>query len=114
MRALTIAAAALLTFGVASAASAQQPAGDTKALFEQNCKACHGARGLPAQALVRMMKVPRLDAAYFEKHSDDSIVEVLKKGGGSNMKSFTGKLTPDQMLSIARYIRDLATSTHEK
>jgi mono/diheme cytochrome c family protein len=110
MRVLAFAAAALLTFGVASATSAQQPAADGKVLFEQNCKSCHGVRGIPAQAMVKMMNVPRLDAGYFAKHSDDSIVVVLKKGRGANMKSFAGKLTPDQMVSIARYIRDLATT----
>ena len=112
MKAALLATSLVLFLGAASALAAQTP--DGKTTFEQSCRACHGTRGIPSAAMVKMMKVPNLDAGYFAKHNEDSVVVVLKKGRGTNMKSFTGKLTPDQMQSVAHYIRELATSAPDQ
>ena len=58
--------------------------------------------------MAKMMKVPQLDTTYFAKHTDDSVVVVLKKGKGTNMKSFADRLTPEQMLALAQYLRTLS------
>jgi len=109
---MMLAAGILAALCATANASAQQATStDGKSLFEANCKMCHGVRGVPPQAMVKMMKVPVLDAAYFQKHTEDSVVVVLKKGRGTNMKSFAERLTPDQMLAVARYLRSLATSS---
>jgi mono/diheme cytochrome c family protein len=94
--------------GVATHAAAQQPAAnDGKTLYEANCRMCHGPRGIPPQTMAKMMKVPQLDSAYFAKHTEDSVLVVLKKGKGTNMKSFADRLTAEQMLAIAQYLRTM-------
>jgi mono/diheme cytochrome c family protein len=109
---MVLVAGMIAALGAATQVCAQQAtATDGKTLFEANCKMCHGTRGVPPQAMVKMMKVPVIDAAYFEKHTDDSVVVVLKKGRGTNMKSFAERLTPEQMLAVARYLRSVATSS---
>jgi mono/diheme cytochrome c family protein len=112
MRAIVLVAGMIATLGAATQLAAQQAtAAEGKTLYEANCKMCHGARGIPPQAMVKMMKVPVLDSAYFAKHTDDSVVVVLKKGRGKSMKSFADRLTPDQMLAVARYLRSLSASS---
>ena len=109
MKTLLMAVCTAALLGAAANAAAQQPAAnDGKTLYEANCRMCHGPSGIPPQTMVKMMKVPQLDAAYFAKHTDDSVVVVLKKGKGTNMKSFADKLTPEQMLAIAHYLRTMA------
>src|SRR5438105_419848 len=105
MRVLRLFALLLPIFMPARSVSAQQPAADGKVIYETSCRACHGPRGVPVQAMVKLMKVPPLDASYFAKHNEDSVVVVLKKGRGTNMKSFTGKLTAAEMESVAKYIK---------
>ena len=112
MRAIVLVAGVIAALGAVAQVCAQQAtATDGKTLFEANCKMCHGTRGVPPQARVKMRKVPVLDAAYFEKHTDDSVVVVLKKGRGTNMKSCAERLTPEQMVAVARYLRSVATSS---
>jgi mono/diheme cytochrome c family protein len=97
----------------ASSASAQQQvSSDAKVLFDQNCKSCHGPRGIPPQTMVKLMKVPPLDSAYFAKKTEDSVVVVLKKGRGTNMKPYGDRLSAEQILAVARYIRQLATGNY--
>jgi mono/diheme cytochrome c family protein len=43
--------------------------------------------------------------------SADSIVTILKKGIGKDMKSFSDKLTPDQMAALARFVKTLGHGT---
>lgn len=40
--------------------------------------------------------------------ANDSIVVILKKGLGKDMKSFTGKLSDAEMAAVAAYIKELA------
>jgi mono/diheme cytochrome c family protein len=109
MKTFVLTLCVVLAGSVSSALSAQQPAPDGKLLYEQNCRSCHGPRGVPPQAMVRMMKVPVLDSAYFVKHTVDSVLVVLKQGRGKNMKSFSDKLNAEQMLAVARYVQQLVT-----
>lgn len=110
-----IAAMAVLTAGAAyaghsaSAATAwQDPAG--KAPYEENCRKCHGVRGVPPKTMkTKFPKIATFDSVFFTKHSDDSIVTVLTKGKGQDMKSFKDKLTHEQLEAVAKYIRSLGT-----
>ncbi|HET9984496.1 MAG TPA: c-type cytochrome [Longimicrobiales bacterium] len=96
----------------ATRAAAQQPAGAAepagKAPYTELCKRCHGVRGTPPPSVLKKMKVPTIDASFVATRSADSIVTVLQKGKGEDMKSFTGKLTPAQMRDVAEYVRMLA------
>lgn len=106
-----IAAIATLSIGIAytsSFASVSAPSQDPpgKAPYEDNCRKCHGVRGVaPKTMKAKYEKIATFDAAFFEKHSKDSIVTVLTKGKNENMKSFKSKLTHEQMEAVADYIR---------
>ena len=85
-------------------APGQEPEG--KAPYEANCRKCHGVRGVPPKTMkAKYPKIATFDAAFFAEHSQDSIVKVLTNGKGENMKSFKDKLTHEQMVAVAQYIR---------
>ena len=93
-----------------SRALAQAP--DGKALYEENCRKCHGVRGVPPKAIKeKFPKVQTFDAAFLEKVSDDSLVKVMTKGVGKaeDMKSFKDKLSADEMAAVAKYVREIVT-----
>ncbi len=82
----------------------QDPPG--KAPYEDNCRKCHGVRGVaPKTMKAKFPKIVTFDAEFFEKHSRDSIVTILTKGKDEDMKSFKGKLSHEQMEAVADYIK---------
>ena len=79
-----------------------------KALYEANCRKCHGVRGVPPKTMkAKYEKIATFDADFFTKHTRDSIVTILTKGKGEDMKSFKAKLTHEQMEQVADYIKTL-------
>lgn len=87
---------------------AQAP--DGKALYEENCRKCHGVRGVPPKAIKeKFPKVQMLDDVFLSKVNDDSLVKIMIKGVGKaeDMKSFKDKLTPAEMAAVAKYIREI-------
>jgi mono/diheme cytochrome c family protein len=103
---LVVAAAAVFA---ASTAAYPRQAPDGKALFETHCRKCHGPAGRPIAAMKKLLpELPTWDGAFFAKRSDADIVAVLTNGKGKNMKSFADRLSPDEMLAVARYIRTLS------
>ena len=101
-----------LTIGlllVAAAVQAQAP--DGKALYEKNCKMCHGADGTPSAAMAKMWPaLAPLDSSYMAGRSADSVVAVLTHGT-KNMKPFKGKMTPEEMAAVAKYVRERASKS---
>lgn len=101
--------AACLTLMLAARAVPAQAGVDAKALYDENCRKCHGVRGTPPKAMkAKFPKIETFDAAFFAKRSDDSVVKVLTKGQSDDMKSFKDKMSADQMLLVAKYIREMA------
>jgi hypothetical protein len=49
------------------------------------------------------------NAAFAASHTADSIVKVLTHGKSTDMPSFKGKLTPQQMMTVAKYVLALAS-----
>lgn len=81
-----------------------------KVPYEENCRKCHGVRGVPPKTMqAKFPKIVTFDAAFFAKRSDDSVVTVLTKGKNEDMKSFRDKLSHAQMVAVAAYIRSLGT-----
>lgn len=77
-----------------------------QALYEKNCRKCHGPDGVPSKAMQKKFsRIETFDAAFFAKRSDDSLVTVLTKGTTKDMKSFKSKLSPAEMKAVAGYIR---------
>ena len=98
----------LITAGLASRVAAQAP--DAKTLYDANCKKCHGVLGTPPKAMKEQYpKIATFNAEFIAKHSTDSIVTILTKGKGEDMKSFKSKMTAAEMAAIAGYVRELAT-----
>lgn len=92
---------------VSAAPTKQDPPG--KAPYEENCRKCHGVRGVPPKTMkAKFPKIFTFDAEFFDKHSKDSIVTILTKGKDADMKSFKGKLTHEQMEDVAEYIKMFA------
>jgi mono/diheme cytochrome c family protein len=105
-RALLLSVAALPFLAASLAAQATTP----KDLYDANCKKCHGVLGTPPKAMKeKFAKIATFDAAFNAKHSEDSIVTVLTKGKGEDMKPFKGTLTPAEMQIIAKYVKELAS-----
>lgn len=89
---------------IATAAPQDDPKG--KAPFEENCRKCHGVRGIPPKTMkAKFPKIATFDADFFTKHTQDSIVTILTKGKNEDMKSFKDKLSHDQMEEVAKYMR---------
>lgn len=93
------------------AAAQAGPEPDGATLYRQQCRSCHGARGVPP---ARMMTVyPTLktfaDSSLQAHLTTDSIVAVLRHGKGKDMKSFTDKLSPAEMLAVARFVKSLGS-----
>ena len=87
----------------------QEP--DGRLLYLKNCRTCHGATGLPSDE--NKEKYPKIkalnDAVFLRALSDDSILTVLKKGKGKDMKAWGEKLNPAEMVSVVKYVRTLPT-----
>lgn len=106
-----LAAAALACAVPAARAVAQAP--DVKTLYEDNCRKCHGVRGVPPKTMKeKFAKIATFDSAFVRAHSADSIVKVLTKGKNEDMKSFADKLTKEQMIEVANYVRELGLKSH--
>lgn len=91
-----------------AASSAAAQTRDGKTVYQAECKKCHGVRGIPPQTMKKKYKdLPVFDAQFFAGRSDDSVVTVLTKGKGDDMKPFDEKLTREEMAAVAKYIREL-------
>lgn len=116
-RVVRIALAALLV-GVTlpSFAVAQGNAEKGKALFAQNCAACHGAAGKgDGAAAAALSPKPRdlTDKAYMGGLKDEYLVDIVKKGGGAVGKSATmppwgAAMKDDQIRDVITFVRSLA------
>lgn len=96
-----------------SRAAAQAP--DGAALYRQNCRTCHGLKGIPPRSMVTVY--PNLkaigDSAFLRARSVDSIIAVLRNGAGRDMKSFANRLSPEEIAAVAKFVKSLASdSTH--
>jgi len=101
----------LAASGALSRAAAQ--AADGKALYEENCRKCHGVIGNPPKTMKeKYPKIATFNAAFIAARSDDSVVKILTRGKGEDMKSFKDKMTPDEMAAVAKYVRELGSRPH--
>ena len=101
--------AAVLLAGAVPVARVLAQAPDAKSLYEDNCRKCHGVRGVPPKTMKeKFAKIATFDSAFVSTHSTDSIVKVLTKGKNEDMKSFKEKLTAEQMADVAKYVHSLS------
>lgn len=95
-------AALALVLGAASA-RAQEP----KALYEKNCKNCHGpVGGQPSPVMKARLNPPALFDAAFLAQKDDAAFLKAMENGGAKMKPLKDKMTKQEMQAVEKYIRD--------
>lgn len=109
--ALSMTAGLLAASAALSTAAAQ--ASDGKAIYNENCRKCHGVIGTPPKTMkTKYPKIATFDEEFVAKRSDDSVVKVLIRGKGDDMKSFKDKMTEDEMKAVAKYVRELGMKSH--
>lgn len=89
---------ALLTFTFASPAFANAAAGAQ--VFSSNCAACHIGGGNAVNAAKTLKKA---DLEQYEMNSAEKIVYQVTNGKNA-MPAFKGRLTDDQIASVAEYV----------
>ena len=102
---LTI-ATVLLAGAFCWTASAQ----DASALWNSNCAACHGKDGKGQTMMGKKLSIKDLtDANVQAALTDDQITQDIKDGitqdGETKMKSFSSKLSDDQIKALVAQVR---------
>ena len=94
----------LMALGVASAWAG---AAEGKAVYEQKCRACHGADGSGNPTMAKMLKaeIPALSSAEVQAMSDADLKTVVTQGKGK-MKPVTS-VTGSQVDDVVAYVRTL-------
>ncbi len=101
--------AALVIVSAACTPALAQQFIDGKPIYEENCRECHGPRGVPPQSMqVKYERIATFNALFIKKRSVDSLVKIFTKGKGKDMKSFKDKMSKDEMTAVAAYVRELA------
>lgn len=73
-------------------------------LFADNCAACHGAKGLGD----RTMGAPNLtDTDWLYGSTRAEIRDQIRNGHGGVMPTWSGRLTPEEIKSLAVYVHSL-------
>ena len=105
MKTLVKASAAILLFAsmFSTWSMAQNSGAD---LFKSKCAVCHGADGKGDTAMGKKFNLRDLGSADVQKQSDAELAGIIGKGKGK-MPAYDGKLTPDQVQDMVKFIRTL-------
>ncbi len=90
---------ALFVVVLAAGAARADEAKEGKQVYTQKCVMCHGADGK-----AKKMGSPDLSTL---KASESEIEAVVTNGKGK-MPKYAGKLTPDQIKDVSKYVKTLA------
>ena len=101
------AAATLLVFLVHSTPAAHLvAAASPRSLFIQNCARCHGSDGRANTPRGRRLGAADLTASDVKEKSPARIIRTITNGR-ADMPAFGKRLTPQQIASLADYVRSL-------
>jgi len=104
MKRAVIAILAVLAFAMAfSTWSLADSGADT---FKAKCAMCHGADGKGETSMGKTMKIRDLGSADVQSQSDADLTKIIADGKGK-MPKYDGKLTPDQINDVVKFIRTL-------
>ena len=87
---------------VLTASVAAQSAAD---LYKSRCQGCHGADGKPG-FFGRRMGAKAFSDPDVAKMSEADLIKVITDGK-NKMPSYKGKLTDDQIKSLAKYVKEM-------
>lgn len=89
--------------------SASLQGADGRMLYLKNCRQCHSATGMPSsETKAKYSKIKALnDSAFLASMSDDSVLTVIKKGAGKDMKPFGDRMNTEEMVAVVKYVRTL-------
>jgi cytochrome c553 len=94
------------TSGAASSSLSGQPGG--AAIFARNCATCHGA---DAKGVAGLRTPDFTDRKIQANLKDEQIVTTIESGKpGTMMPAWAGKLSQQQILAVAGYLRSLGSS----
>lgn len=80
------------------------------ALFGANCSLCHGENGESTNSRLNLV-----DETWFHGGSLEQIVRTIREGiPDTKMVAKAGELEDDQMVLLARYVRQLSLEMHDK
>jgi mono/diheme cytochrome c family protein len=85
-----------------------------EALYQKQCRLCHGATGKADTAAAKSMGASDLtDATWTRGNSDGEIFTVIMEGAGPDfkMKGFKGRLTDQDTWHVVNYVRSLSGAT---
>lgn len=77
-----------------------------ESLFKGKCAMCHGPDGAGKTMMGEKLKIPDLQSADVQKKSEADLKAVIAKGK-DKMPAYEGKLSKEQIDSVAAFIRDL-------
>jgi cytochrome c6 len=99
------AALALVTIIATPALQATSNDGaEQRLVYHKKCQSCHGKDGVPNESGSGSASFN--DPNWQNQTDLDTIVEVIKNGKGK-MKGYEGKLSEEEMLAVAKYIKTL-------
>ena len=98
MKRATLALAACLALGLAAPAHAE----DAKALFGSKCASCHGADGKGQTPMGKKLGAKDLTTIH---DTEAAITKVIEEGKPPKMLAYKGKLTEEQIKSLAAYVK---------
>lgn len=93
--------AALLSL-TASAALAQTPAPDGKALFHEKCAMCHGPGGMGTGLLARRVQPPELEKR--DNLNADYVFQYARRGLGNMPPVTPGEASDPELRAIGAYL----------
>jgi len=103
----TIVRASLVVLAVMFGLSTTTFAADSAAeVFKAKCATCHGTEGKGETSMGKTMKVKDLGGAEVQAMSDADLNAVIAKGKKPR-PGYEGKLTPDQITDLVKYIRGM-------
>jgi mono/diheme cytochrome c family protein len=82
--------------------------GDAASLYKTKCGVCHAPDGSGSTSMGKQMQTPDLRSDEVQKQTEAQLIDAITSGKGKKMPAYKGKLTDDQIMQLASYIRSWA------
>ncbi|HXZ78528.1 MAG TPA: cytochrome c [Terriglobales bacterium] len=99
-------AAVVLVIAMALAGTTCLAAESGADVFKSKCASCHGPDGSGNTPVGKSLKLRDLSSAEVQAQSEADIKTIIEKGKGK-MPGYSGKLSPEQIDAVAKYVKSL-------